>query len=58
MFPCLVKIVDSTAVFNTKDPIVIGVNVLAGSIRIGTPLCVPDKDVLSVSFVESNDRNC
>ena len=46
VFPCLVKIVDVDAIFNTKDPIVIGVNVLAGVLRIGTPLCVPDKDVL------------
>ena len=45
VFPCLIKIVDSNAIFNTKEPIVIGVNVLAGVLRVGTPLCVPDKDV-------------
>ena len=46
VFPCLIKIVDVNTIFNTKDPIVLGVNVLAGVLRIGTLLCVPVNDVL------------
>jgi len=32
-------------VFNSRDPIVIGVMVEAGIVKEGTPLCVPSKDV-------------
>lgn len=39
-------------VFNSRDPIVIGVMVEAGIVKEGTPLCVPSKDVswLDISF--------
>ena len=37
VFPCVLKVV---AVFNKKDPIVIGVDVLEGSLRVHTPLSV------------------
>jgi translation initiation factor 5B len=37
VFPCVIKPV---AVFNKKDPIVIGVDVVEGSLRMHTPLCV------------------
>ena len=37
------------AVFNRQDPIIIGVKVKAGFLKIGTPLCIPEKDV-SFSF--------
>lgn len=47
------KIIDSNAVFHKQDPIVIGVNVLAGVLRIGTPLCIPDKDNLQIGRIES-----
>ncbi len=57
MFPCLIKIVDANAIFNTKDPIVIGVNVLAGVLRLGTPLCVPDKENVLIGTVESMEIN-
>jgi len=33
------------AVFNQKNPIVIGVDVKEGVLVKGTPLCVPDRDV-------------
>lgn len=36
IFPCVVQPV---AVFNKKDPIVIGVDVVEGSLRLHTPLC-------------------
>ena len=37
VFPCVLKVV---AVFNKKDPIVVGVDVLEGSLRVHTPLSV------------------
>lgn len=33
------------AIFNKRDPIVLGVTVDAGILRTGTPLCVPSKEV-------------
>lgn len=32
-------------IFNTRDPIVVGVVVEQGIVRPGTPLCVPGKEV-------------
>ena len=44
VFPCKVRILPQF-IFNTRDPIVVGVVVEAGFIKVGTPLCVPNKDV-------------
>lgn len=34
------------AIFNKRDPIVLGVTVDTGLLRTGTPLCVPSKEVI------------
>ena len=39
IFPCLLTI-KSDAIFHTRDPITVGVNVKAGVIRVGTPISV------------------
>ncbi|KAJ2826988.1 eukaryotic translation initiation factor 5B, partial [Coemansia erecta] len=39
VFPCVLKMV-SGAVFNKRDPIIIGVDVVEGQLRINTPVCV------------------
>jgi len=44
IFPCTLDIVKD-AIFNRGAPIIIGVTVTAGFLKIGTPLCVPEKDV-------------
>ena len=44
VFPCVLEMVKG-AVFHVKDPLVIGVTVKAGMLKIGTPLCIPDKEV-------------
>ncbi len=38
-FPCVCRIIP-TAVFNSRNPILVGMDVLEGSLRVGTPLCV------------------
>lgn len=43
VFPCLLRIVPG-AVFNKRNPIVLGVDVVEGALRIGTPLCVVGED--------------
>ncbi|XP_024525108.1 eukaryotic translation initiation factor 5B isoform X2 [Selaginella moellendorffii] len=43
IFPCILKILPN-CVFNKKDPIIVGVVVLDGFAKVGTPICVPSKD--------------
>ena len=49
IFPCTVDIVKD-AVFNRGAPIIIGVQVTAGFLKVGTPLCVPEKEVSNILF--------
>jgi len=42
VFPSIVKIMPQH-VFNQCNPIVVGVEVLEGILKIGTPLCVPGR---------------
>lgn len=39
VFPCVLKIVPG-CVFNKRDPIIMGVDVVEGILRIGSPICV------------------
>ncbi|KAG0292964.1 hypothetical protein BGZ98_002402 [Dissophora globulifera] len=43
VFPCILKMVTG-AIFNKKDPIIIGVDVVEGVMKQGTPLCVINVD--------------
>ena len=43
--------------FNRTNPIVIGVNVLEGILKPGTPLCVPDRENLRLGVVQSIEAN-
>jgi len=45
------------ACFNTKSPILIGVTVKEGVLRIGTPLCIPDRENLRLGVVSSMELN-
>ena len=56
IFPCAIEMVKD-AVFNRANPIIIGVNVTAGQLKIGTPLCVPEKENLKIGVVESIEMN-
>ncbi|XP_077281016.1 eukaryotic translation initiation factor 5B [Temnothorax americanus] len=56
VFPCKLKILPQY-VFNSRDPIVIGVMVEAGIVKEGTPLCVPSKDFVDLGMVTSVEYN-
>ncbi len=44
MFPCKLRVLPN-CIFNSRDPIVVGVLVEAGIVKPGTPLTVPSKNV-------------
>ncbi|XP_025270569.1 eukaryotic translation initiation factor 5B isoform X2 [Camponotus floridanus] len=56
VFPCKLKILPQY-VFNSRDPIVMGVMVEAGIVKEGTPLCVPSKDFVDLGMVTSIEYN-
>lgn len=56
VFPCMLEMVKG-ACFNQKAPIIIGVEVKEGVLKIGTPLCIPDKDCIKIGKVESMEIN-
>ncbi|KAL7481968.1 hypothetical protein ACHAW6_007653 [Cyclotella cf. meneghiniana] len=56
VFPSIVKILPQH-VFNQKDPIIVGVEVVEGILKVGTPLCVPALGGLHVGKVTSIESN-
>ena len=44
-------------IFNQKDPIILGVEVVEGILKLGTPLCVPALGGLHVGKVTSIESN-
>jgi translation initiation factor 5B len=57
IFPCILKIIPN-AVFNRKDPIILGVDVVEGILKTGTPLIIPGKKLVIgiVEGIESNKK--
>lgn len=51
IFPCKLRVL-TEHIFNTRDPIVIGVAVEAGIVKEGSPICVPSKEVGNVFIWE------
>lgn len=56
VFPSICKILPQH-VFNMKDPIIMGVEVVEGILKVGTPLCVPALDGLHIGIVTSIEQN-
>ncbi|TVU01954.1 hypothetical protein EJB05_52603 [Eragrostis curvula] len=56
VFPCVLRIMPN-CVFNKKDPIVLGVDVLEGIAKIGTPLCIPTKEFIDIGKIASIEIN-
>lgn len=44
IFPCKLRVLPQF-IFNSRDPIIMGVCVEAGFLSTGTPICVPSKEV-------------
>ncbi|NXA40971.1 IF2P factor, partial [Eudromia elegans] len=56
VFPCKMKILPQF-IFNSRDPIVMGVVVEAGQVKQGTPMCVPSKNFIEIGIVTSIEIN-
>jgi translation initiation factor 5B len=56
VFPSIIKILPQH-IFNQKDPIIVGVEVVEGILKLGTPLCVPALGGLHVGKVTSIESN-
>ncbi|KAL6192388.1 hypothetical protein ACLB2K_033478 [Fragaria x ananassa] len=60
VFPCVLEILPDH-IFHKKDPIIVGVKVLRGIVKVGTPLCIRhQRDFVVVGRVESimNSNRC
>ncbi|XP_051993420.1 eukaryotic translation initiation factor 5B-like isoform X2 [Xyrauchen texanus] len=56
VFPCKLRILPQF-IFNSRDPIVMGVTLEAGVLKTGTPLCVPSKGFIDIGIVTSIEIN-
>ncbi|KDO83694.1 hypothetical protein CISIN_1g000570mg [Citrus sinensis] len=56
VFPCVLKILPN-CVFNKKDPIVLGVDVVEGIAKVGTPICIPQRDFIDIGRIASIENN-
>lgn len=56
VFPCKLRVLPQF-IFNSRDPIVIGVMVEAGVVKEGTPICVPSKEFVELGVVTSIEYN-
>ncbi|GAB2282273.1 hypothetical protein Dimus_016822 [Dionaea muscipula] len=56
VFPCVLQILPN-CIFNKKDPIVLGVDVVEGIAKVGTPICIPAKDFIDIGRIASIENN-
>ena len=56
VFPCKLRVIPS-CIFNSRDPIVCGVAVESGFVKVGTPICVPTKEFLDLGHISSLEVN-
>ncbi|KAJ0951742.1 putative protein-synthesizing GTPase [Helianthus annuus] len=56
VFPCVLQIMPN-CVFNKKDPIILGVDVIEGILKIGTPICIPQRDFIDIGRISSIENN-
>jgi translation initiation factor 5B len=56
VFPCVLRIMPD-CVFNKKDPILVGVEVMEGIARVGTPLCVPSQGKIDLGRIAGLEKD-
>jgi translation initiation factor 5B len=55
-FPCILQIMPN-CVFNKRDPIVVGVDVVKGIARVGTQICIPSQGYIEIGKIASMELN-
>ena len=61
VFPCRLQLLGAKAVFNKQEPIIVGVRVLEGVLKCGTPLCIPSRDSIplgKVTGIRKAEKEC
>jgi len=56
VFPAALEI-QKQYIIRQKDPIILGVKVVGGQLRPGTPICLPEKDFLEIGRVGSIEKD-
>jgi translation initiation factor 5B len=56
VFPCVLMAIKEN-VFNSKAPLIMGVEVKSGILKIGTPVCIPEKENLKIGVVQSIEKD-
>jgi len=56
VFPCKLKIMPEH-IYMSRDPIVVGVTVVGGVLRTGTPICVPSKEFIYIGVCTGIQHN-
>ncbi|XP_050208727.1 uncharacterized protein LOC126659484 [Mercurialis annua] len=56
VFPCTLKIIPG-CIFRLNDPIILGVEVVQGILRVGTPICVPRNEFIDVGQVARIEKD-
>ncbi|UJR25567.1 hypothetical protein I4U23_006912 [Adineta vaga] len=56
VFPCKLKVLPQF-IFNSRDPIICGVIVEDGFVKLGTPICVPSKEFIDLGRIVSIELN-
>ncbi|KAG6556163.1 hypothetical protein Mapa_002104 [Marchantia paleacea] len=56
VFPCVLKLMPG-CIFNKKDPIIVGVDVIEGIAKVGTPLCIPSREFIEIGRIASMEVN-
>lgn len=57
IWPCVLKMPSAEFAYNKRNPLVLGVEVIYGEVRIGTPICVPSKEMIVLGKVVSIEEN-
>jgi len=56
VFPVILEI-DKQCIIRKKDPMILGCDIIGGQLRVGTPLCVPEKGNIEIGRVVSIEMN-
>jgi len=56
VFPCVLRILPE-CIFNKRDPIVLGVEVVAGILKLTTPICVPQCEGICIGRIASIEKD-